>query len=122
MLVQFSSEGSLWQDPPGYWDDIVWPAYRKAHKDIFIAGDVSEGDPVPADDTEPTSEISGTTDVSSSNESSTTSSLSPRCGQPVAHLMVLPAETIPINELFDKTCKTLQAYLASGLQGPARTL
>ncbi|CCA74079.1 related to NRK1-Nicotinamide riboside kinase [Serendipita indica DSM 11827] len=33
--VQFSSEGSLWQDPPGYWDDIVWPAYLKAHKPHF---------------------------------------------------------------------------------------
>lgn len=38
-----TAEGSLWQDPPGYWDDIVWPAYVKAHKNMFAEGDVSSG-------------------------------------------------------------------------------
>jgi nicotinamide/nicotinate riboside kinase len=29
-----------WTDPPGYWDDIVWPNYVKAHKHLFVNGDV----------------------------------------------------------------------------------
>jgi len=33
----------LWRDPPGYWEDIVYPAYVDAHKDIFVDGDVEHG-------------------------------------------------------------------------------
>ncbi|KAL8293158.1 hypothetical protein RQP46_000852 [Phenoliferia psychrophenolica] len=42
-----TAEGSLWQDPPGYWDDIVWPAYLSAHRAQFLAGDVENGQPDP---------------------------------------------------------------------------
>lgn len=35
------------QDPPGYWDDIVWPAYLSAHRKLFLAGDVESGAPNP---------------------------------------------------------------------------
>jgi nicotinamide/nicotinate riboside kinase len=38
-----TAEGTLWRDPPGYWEDIVYPAYRDAHKDIFMDGDVENG-------------------------------------------------------------------------------
>ncbi|KAI5852630.1 nicotinamide riboside kinase-like protein 2 [Morchella snyderi] len=31
----------FWEDPPGYFDKIVWPNYVKAHKHLFIDGDVS---------------------------------------------------------------------------------
>ncbi|KAF6760110.1 hypothetical protein DFP72DRAFT_843635 [Ephemerocybe angulata] len=41
--VQSDPEGSLWRDPPGYWEDIVWPAYVDAHKDLFVDGDVENG-------------------------------------------------------------------------------
>ncbi|KAK4704895.1 hypothetical protein P7C70_g1314, partial [Phenoliferia sp. Uapishka_3] len=43
--VQSDPEGSLWQDPPGYWDNIVWPAYISAHRAIFEGGDVEDGAP-----------------------------------------------------------------------------
>ena len=46
ITVQFSPDGSLWQDPPRYWDDIVWPADIKAHKNIFFGGNVSYGDAI----------------------------------------------------------------------------
>ncbi|KAJ3550929.1 hypothetical protein NMY22_g127 [Coprinellus aureogranulatus] len=36
-------EGALWRDPPGYWEDIVWPAYVEAHRDLFIDKDVEGG-------------------------------------------------------------------------------
>lgn len=35
----YSVEGSVWVDPPGYFDLFVWPGYYKYHKDIFIKGD-----------------------------------------------------------------------------------
>jgi len=38
-----TAEGSLWQDPPQYWEHIVYPAYIEAHKDMFGNGDVEHG-------------------------------------------------------------------------------
>ncbi|KAJ3733780.1 P-loop containing nucleoside triphosphate hydrolase protein [Lentinula guzmanii] len=43
--VQFDPEGSLWRDPPHYWDQIVWPAYLEANREIFAGGDVEHGGP-----------------------------------------------------------------------------
>jgi nicotinamide/nicotinate riboside kinase len=33
----------LWRDPPRYWEDIVFPAYVDAHKDLFEGGDIENG-------------------------------------------------------------------------------
>ncbi|KAF5385768.1 hypothetical protein D9615_002339 [Tricholomella constricta] len=41
--VQSDPEGSLWRDPPGYWEQIVYPAYVDAHREVFIDGDVEKG-------------------------------------------------------------------------------
>ncbi|KAG6886310.1 hypothetical protein C0993_006720 [Termitomyces sp. T159_Od127] len=38
-----TAEGSLWRDPPGYWEQIVYPAYVDAHRDVFVGGDVEGG-------------------------------------------------------------------------------
>ncbi|BGP34049.1 ribosylnicotinamide kinase [Rhodotorula toruloides] len=38
-----TAEGSLWRDPPDYWDKCVWPAYLKAHRSLFLDGDVESG-------------------------------------------------------------------------------
>jgi len=43
--VQSDPEGALWRDPPRYWEDIVYPAYLDAHKDVFVDGDVEHGQP-----------------------------------------------------------------------------
>ncbi|KAG6378371.1 hypothetical protein JVT61DRAFT_14096 [Boletus reticuloceps] len=43
--VQFNPEGSLWRDPPMYWEHIVYPAYIEAHQDMFENGDVENGKP-----------------------------------------------------------------------------
>ncbi|KIK68934.1 hypothetical protein GYMLUDRAFT_255552 [Collybiopsis luxurians FD-317 M1] len=43
--VQSDPEGSLWRDPPQYWEQIVWPGYLEAHQGIFIDGDVEHGGP-----------------------------------------------------------------------------
>lgn len=42
---QYPSDGSVWQDPPNYWEQIVWPAYVSAHNDMFEGGDVDSGKP-----------------------------------------------------------------------------
>ena len=41
--VQSDPEGDLWRDPPDYWENIVYPAYVDAHKDVFENGDVESG-------------------------------------------------------------------------------
>ncbi|GAA5889150.1 hypothetical protein JCM6882_009755 [Rhodosporidiobolus microsporus] len=38
-----TAEGSLWRDPPNYWDLCVYPAYLRAHKPLFVDGDVEAG-------------------------------------------------------------------------------
>lgn len=33
-----AAQGTVWTDPPGYFDDIVYPAYVKAHSGVFKDG------------------------------------------------------------------------------------
>ena len=33
----------MWRDPPLYWEQIVWPAYVAAHKDMLEGGDIEHG-------------------------------------------------------------------------------
>lgn len=35
-------EGTLWTDPPNYWETVVYPAYVRAHAGLF-EGDNLEG-------------------------------------------------------------------------------
>ncbi|GAA5859114.1 hypothetical protein JCM8547_004007 [Rhodosporidiobolus lusitaniae] len=42
-----TAEGSLWKDPPNYWDLCVWPAYLRAHAPLFVNNDVEHGQPNP---------------------------------------------------------------------------
>lgn len=110
-------EGSFWVDPPGYWDDIVWPAYLKAHRDIFQNGDVSHGDAIPVDGTRnddrqtrlsndttsknwKTNQVEGTAPAEqppSTNE----------CGKPVPGLIVMPSSEITLEELFEASCRNI---------------
>lgn len=39
--------GDVWQDPPHYFDNIVYPAYVEAHKQLFENGDVEKGELAP---------------------------------------------------------------------------
>jgi hypothetical protein len=43
--VQSDPEGTLWRDPPNYWEQIVYPAYLDAHYEMFEDGDVERGRP-----------------------------------------------------------------------------
>ena len=33
----------MWRDPPHYFEQIVYPAYVRAHEQVFVGGDVEEG-------------------------------------------------------------------------------
>ncbi|KAF8524848.1 P-loop containing nucleoside triphosphate hydrolase protein [Hysterangium stoloniferum] len=41
--VQTDPEGALWRDPPNYWEQIVYPAYVRAHRHLFEGGNVEDG-------------------------------------------------------------------------------
>ena len=43
--VQSDPEGTLWRDPPHYWEQIVWPAYVEAHEGMLEGGDIEHGQP-----------------------------------------------------------------------------
>jgi len=47
------ADGSAWQDPPFYWDKLVYPAYVDAHAGLFENGDVENGALRAATPTEP---------------------------------------------------------------------
>lgn len=34
----YTVEGNTWIDPPGYFDEFVWPGYYKYHKHLFVNG------------------------------------------------------------------------------------
>jgi hypothetical protein len=33
-----TSEGTVWKDPSGYFEQLVYPGYVDAHRDIFTVG------------------------------------------------------------------------------------
>ncbi|KAJ7511418.1 P-loop containing nucleoside triphosphate hydrolase protein [Mycena galericulata] len=39
----YTPEGEIWRDPPQYWEKVVWPAYVRAHEDMFEGKDVVAG-------------------------------------------------------------------------------
>ncbi|KAI0033444.1 P-loop containing nucleoside triphosphate hydrolase protein [Vararia minispora EC-137] len=40
-----TAEGTFWRDPPGYWDQLVYPAYVDAHRALFEDGNIETGVP-----------------------------------------------------------------------------
>jgi len=113
--VLFQPEGSFWQDPPGYWDNIVWPAYLKAHRKIFQNSDVEHGQPlvpplplvqkaVIGKDTGLGQVVDGTGTVERDDQV-----LNERdeqiCGEPVDALNVFDAENMGMERLFITACE-----------------
>lgn len=39
-----AAAGGVWTDPPNYFEQIVYPAYTKAHEQIFENGDIEQGE------------------------------------------------------------------------------
>ncbi|KAH9986758.1 hypothetical protein BJV74DRAFT_515444 [Russula compacta] len=43
---QMNTEGAFWKDPPGYFEQLVYPAYLDAHRSMFTDDDVERGSPL----------------------------------------------------------------------------
>ena len=101
-----TAEGTVWKDPEGYFDNIVWPAYELAHRGIFSNGDVERGEPV-----RPTADEQAVP------------------GGPVQGLVVLDADAAPtskksetassfskeMTQLVDQACAAIWEYLTTKL-------
>lgn len=73
----YTAEGTLWKDPANYWENIVYPAYVRAHAHLFENGDVEEGSVSEA--------VEGLV-LLESNEMSMQEMLERSCGQIQSHL------------------------------------
>lgn len=111
--VQFSPEGSLWIDPPNYWDDVVWPAYLKAHRNIFTNGDISRGEPVAHPAAENGHIINGAIQEGclESGNGRADKEVLPHYGGPVSNLVVLPVEGMSMTALVVEACRHLTTYI-----------
>jgi len=115
--VLFQPEGSFWEDPPGYWDDIVWPAYLKAHRKMFQNNDIEHGQPlVPllplARKTvigeEPISDqVVGAVGSVERDAQILNGKDEQICGEPVDGLNVFDAETMDMERLFVTACERI---------------
>ncbi|KDQ15268.1 hypothetical protein BOTBODRAFT_31926 [Botryobasidium botryosum FD-172 SS1] len=41
--VYILPDGTIWEDPPHYWEQIQYPAYKRAHQHLYVDGDVENG-------------------------------------------------------------------------------
>lgn len=94
--MQISVDGYIWSDPPDYWDNVVWPAYLKAHQHLLVNRDINGTTAQPDSDPEFMAPI---------NEGDT------KERQSAAGLIVLPAENTTVDELVEISCKELRAFL-----------
>ncbi|KAK0550947.1 ribosylnicotinamide kinase [Tilletia horrida] len=117
---------NLWSDPPGYYDNIVWPAYVLAHKGMFENEDVEKGallQPQPPE----TSASQSNSNRSASGNGEAESSLSEAVakegppGGPVRGLIILderhednngssaeiPGQAVTMAEMVDRACSEI---------------
>ena len=111
--VLFQPEGSFWEDPPGYWDDIVWPAYLKAHRKMFQNNDVEHGQPlvpplpfvqmaITGEGTRLNQMVDGVGSVDTQILNGKDEQI---CGEPVDGLNVFDAENMDMERLFINACE-----------------
>ena len=126
LTVLFQPEGSFWQDPPGYWNDVVWPAYLKAHSKMFQNNDVEHGTPlippllpIRKDIVEHTglNPVVNGVDIGEMDEEIVNGKDEQTCGAPVDRLNVFNAENMGMEGLFIAACeRILRGNLASGFR------
>ena len=117
--VLFQPEGSFWEDPPGYWDDIVWPAYLKAHRKMFQNNDVENGQPlvpllplareaVIGEDAR-SDQVGGAVESVERDAQILNGTDEEICGEPVDGLSVFEAENMDMERLFVTACERVLA-------------
>ncbi|PKI82618.1 Pob3p [Malassezia vespertilionis] len=78
--------GSVWHDPPFYFDEIVWPAYLEAHAAMFENNDVETGAPL------------------------TASPADRHDGGPVQHLVVIEGESMAPEAVAHASCEAIWSF------------
>jgi nicotinamide/nicotinate riboside kinase len=72
------------QDPPGYFEHVIWPGYVQAHKALFEGGDVEKGQLV-----QPSEENAGD-------------------GAAIKNLVLFESESMSLQEIVDITGKEVE--------------
>ena len=112
----FQPEGAFWQDPPGYWNDIVWPAYLKAHSKMFRNNDVEHGEaltpllPLRKKDMVEyavLNTVANGVDIAEVEETIVNGKDERTCGAPVDKLNVFDAESMGMEGLFITACERI---------------
>jgi hypothetical protein len=102
MFCQNLADGYIWSHPPNYWENVVWPAYLKAHKDLFAEGAVNRD----------------AVRINSDSGSPTPNSMATATARrPVAGLIVLPAEDETLERLIEISCIELKAFQTTLIEG-----
>ena len=84
-------------DPPNYFDNLVWPAYLDAHRGQFVGGDINGEAVQVSSDEDPNADPPSTVGF----------------GNPIANLVVLPANTATLEEVVEISCNELRAFVTS---------
>ena len=108
--MQSDPEGSLWRDPPGYFDDIVYPAYVRAHTHVFEAGDVEQGAVSPPFPTEKDKSTSSDIAITNGQPGEVVED-GKRQGRPVENLLLLDCLSMNMDQIFERACEAV--YSAS---------
>jgi nicotinamide/nicotinate riboside kinase len=108
-----TAEGTVWKDPEGYFDNIVWPAYELAHKDVFTNQDVETGDvviPAPGEESRRGGPVDKLIVLDAKNPNDTTQAgpkqKNTANGEPTQFSHEMTA-------LVDEACKAIWEYLTS---------
>lgn len=117
LTVLFQPEGSWWQDPPGYWDDIVWPAFIKAHRKMFQNNDIEHGKPfvpppppirkAPIGEEQELDLVVNGMGTPERDRQIIDGKDEQICGEPVDRLNVFDAENMGMEQLFITACERI---------------
>lgn len=80
------------QDPPGYFEHVIWPGYVEAHKRLFVNEDVEHGKLI-----QPSKEVPGD-------------------GSPVKDLVLFEAESVTLQDIVDVAAKAVEKGLSTRTQ------
>ncbi|KAK0528264.1 ribosylnicotinamide kinase [Tilletia horrida] len=128
-----TAEETVWQDPPGYYDNIVWPAYVLAHKGMFENEDVENGAlrPAPLPEEYPNDSFNGSASTEGTTKDPAYASAVAKeglPGGPVRGLVILderhedavatqsgspPTQAVPMAKMVERACAEIERVLSA---------